>query len=401
MLALLLAGLYSGERLFFVGFVLLCLVVALALFCLVYSGLFFKYLQVLEPQAGVKGENVALTLQVHNDYLLPIAHIKLFYQTIDSQLTGTPVSFSAMLLPRQHSVHSLEIHCRFRGRWDVGLTHVELMDPFGLFRLRLKVKWFLSHKDLSLLVRPRVLPIASLPLRQRNDEGLLESLPRPSADIAMYSDIRKYRAGDPLKRVHWKLTARQRELMVKNYEETALPDLLLYVDTKASGLPRLEQLTLEDTVVECATAFVNYLLNVHMPVSMISYGRERTQLRGTRQEHFNAFYNLLGELPFDGQFPMVDVLFNDLKAITHAGNLVLITWDLHDRLYDLLMVMMSSGIQVTLVYVYLHGEDPTEVSKAAAKGRVGRMVDAMRAAGILVIDLEAGQNVAERIRLLQ
>ena len=401
MLALLVAGKYSGERLFFVGFILLCFIVLIALLSLAYGGLAFKYLQRLSPQSGVKGQDVSLTMAVHNDFWFPIPHIRLHYQTIDSQLNGSPESFTAVLLPRGHGEQTLSIHCRYRGRWDVGLTHVELEDFFGLFRLRMKVGRFLGHRPVKLLVRPRVLHIDRLPLLQRNDEGPVESLPRRSDEMAMYSDIRKYRTGDPVKRIHWKLTARHRDLMVKNYEETSLPDLLLYVDTMAHGLPRAQQLTLEDTVVECATAVVRYLLDARLPVSMVAYGKARVQLRGAQPEHFAALYNLLGELPFDGQFPMSDVLMNDLKAITRAGNLVLIIWDLGDTLFDLLMVMNTSGISITLILVYKPAQAETDVFEATARGRLERMVAAMRNAGILVIDLNAGENIAERIRLLQ
>ena len=74
-------------------------------------------------------------MAVHNDFWFPIPHIRLHYQTIDSQLNDSPESFTAVLLPRGHGEQTLSIHCRYRGRWDVGLTHVELEDFFGLFRV--------------------------------------------------------------------------------------------------------------------------------------------------------------------------------------------------------------------------------------------------------------------------
>jgi hypothetical protein len=204
-------------------------------------------------------------------------------------------------------------------------------------------------------------------MRRKKDEGPMETLPRRTEDIAMLADIRKYAQGDQLKKVHWKLTARHGEIMVKNYEESSLPDMLLYVDTSSHDLEQTDKLNLEDTLVECATAVVHYLLEHHLPVSLISYGKTRIQLKGSRPEHFQSFYSLLSDIPFDGKFAAEDVLSNDLKMVTYSGNLFLITWQLTDKLYDLLMLMNTGGLSITVIYVAA----PVTPSKAEIKDAIG------------------------------
>ena len=402
MAALLIAGLYSGEQLFFIGFIMMAMTVLLSVISVIYTGVTFKYLQTLNPAVGVKGDTLEYTMEVHNDLFFPSPYIKLYYDSIDSLLSGNSASTTISLMPRSSAALTESIFCRYRGRWPVGIRKAEICDFFGLIRLKLDVTKFLSHKPITLLVRPRVLYLGSLPLRRKHDEGLMEAAPRRSDDVAMLSDIRKYRVGDQMKRIHWKLTARQREVMVKNYEETSLPDLLLYVDTHSMALGQTDRLNLEDTLVESATAVVHYLLERGMPTSLIFYGERREQLRGSRPEHFQSFYSVLSEMPFNGKFAAEDVLMNDLKLVTHSGNLFLITWSLTEKLFDLLMLMNSSSLNITMVYVY--EPEPAgapDVKRAVAQGKIKRMISEMRNAGIIIIDLKPGENFAERVSVLK
>lgn len=402
MIVLLVSGWYSGEQLFFVGFFIMLAMLALSAASVFYTGVTFKYLQTLSPAVGIKGDMLEYRLEVHNDLYFPVAYIKLYYDSIDSLLNGSQATATLSLTPRSHSERMESIHCRYRGRWPVGVKKAEIRDIFGLVTIRLDMNRFLSHKPISLLVRPRVLHLSHLPMRRKNDEGPMETAPRHSDDVAMLADIRKYHPGDQMKRIHWKLTARQREIMVKNYEETSLPDLLLYMDTKLKPMGQVDRLNLEDTLVESATAVVHHLLQNYMPTSLIFYSDKRMHLHGSRPEHFQSFYSVLSEMPFDGKWAAEDVLMNDLKLVTHAGNLFLITSTISDKLFDLLMLMSSSGMNITMVFVHEH-EEPGDmaVKRAVELGRMRRMVSEMRDAGVVVIDMKPGDNLAERVSVLK
>jgi uncharacterized protein (DUF58 family) len=397
MLLLLICGLYSGERIFFLGFFILCCMLLLSLVSLLYSGSKFKYLQTMSPQHGVKGDTLQYRLEVHNDGMIPIPYLGVTYDSIESILAGVPADTAISLLPHRKGECAEDIYCRFRGRWPVGFKKVEIRDFFDLFSFTMDAEKFLSHKPISLLVRPRVLSLDHLPMRRKHDDGPMETAPRNTDDTALLSDVRRFREGDSMKRIHWKLTARQREIMVKNYEENSMPDLLLYMDARASGLSLLDRVSLEDTLVECATAVVHYLLGHFLPASFIFYADKRVQLRGSRPEHFQSFYSVLSEMHFDGIYPAEDILMNDMQLITQSSNLFLIAFAISDKLFDLLMLMNSSGINITVVIVYAPG---SEVEGSGETGGIRHKVSEMRNAGVVIIDLHPGESIAERVDML-
>ncbi len=107
-----------------------------------------------------------------------------------------------------------------RGRHRVGPTLVDVIETFGLARRRLAV----PGRD-ELLVFPEVVGVGggreSRSLgegaRQRRDHSLAGGQDDPIT--------REYRRGDPMRRVHWRATARQGELMVRQEEQHGLPSV--------------------------------------------------------------------------------------------------------------------------------------------------------------------------------
>lgn len=51
----------------------------------------------------------------------------------------------------------------------------------------------------------------------------METLARATEDISNPSDLRTYAPGDPMKKIHWKQSLRKQELLVRRFEEPALP----------------------------------------------------------------------------------------------------------------------------------------------------------------------------------
>jgi uncharacterized protein (DUF58 family) len=121
-----------------------------------------------------------------------------------------------------------EVRGPLRGRYDVGPLRVQLVDPFGLCRMTRRF----ATQD-SLTVVPRVVPLPAVPL-QGDWSGLGESHSRSVASTGEDDVVpRQYRTGDELRRVHWKSTARNGELMVRQEEQPWRTRATVLLDTRA------------------------------------------------------------------------------------------------------------------------------------------------------------------------
>jgi uncharacterized protein (DUF58 family) len=119
-----------------------------------------------------------------------------------------------------------------RGIHEVGPLAVEEHDPFRLMGLR-----HVAGSTSRLVVTPRLADLAAEPGGQLSSEGESERVQRRSDGGEDDLGTREYRAGDPMRRVHWRATARHGELMVRQEEQRSSPRSLVLLDTRAAGFP--------------------------------------------------------------------------------------------------------------------------------------------------------------------
>ncbi|GAB2513434.1 DUF58 domain-containing protein [Paramicrobacterium agarici] len=123
-----------------------------------------------------------------------------------------------------------------RGWYDVGPFQVTVSDPLGACESSRPV-----GETSRMLVLPRVSPLAPSDLLASAGEGRRRDRTRPTAPRADELIARDYRPGDPLRRVHWRATARHGQLMVRQEEPQADPEALLLLDV-APGQTRIDAL---------------------------------------------------------------------------------------------------------------------------------------------------------------
>ena len=101
------------------------------------------------------------------------------------------------------------------------------------------------------IVLPRFFPVEQLHFARQDDGRALPN--RASEDITSPEDVRAYREGDSMKRIHWKLSLRKRELLVRRFEVPAPPDTLILMDcSDPVGAGQVEdgEMKLRDTPCE-------------------------------------------------------------------------------------------------------------------------------------------------------
>jgi uncharacterized protein (DUF58 family) len=100
--------------------------------------------------------------------------------------------------------------------------------PFGVAERRRRLA-----VDATTLVLPRVVPIGGVPFVDavNTTEPAIHTSPRPGRGPE-YLSVREYRPGDSLRHVHWPLTARHGQVMVREFEEEQTRRLAVVVDTE-------------------------------------------------------------------------------------------------------------------------------------------------------------------------
>lgn len=121
-----------------------------------------------------------------------------------------------------------------RGVLPIERVLVEAGDPLGLFRRRL-----VAGPAAGALVLPRFTSLGAV-ARPREFEAAL-AVPRAGSGNEILG-VREYQRGDPLRRIHWRLSARRGELVVREFEPPGVRVLTVLLDSAPASRAAADQI---------------------------------------------------------------------------------------------------------------------------------------------------------------
>ncbi len=229
------------------------------------------------------------------------------------------------------------------GQWPVGAGRVILQDFFGLIRMRIKLKTPLPE----VLVLPRAFEVLPLDFAKLDDGRALPG--RSGEDITSPEDTRAYRLGDPFKRIHWKLSIRSRELVVRRFEIPEPPDTLILLDCTAplGGEEKPDgKARLIDTLAETALSVAAMQMSDGQPVRLPLYGQRQSEFHADRQGALTLLKEELAYQTFDGGVAFDRVLGLELRRMRRTGATIVITTRLDAAVAEGVKNIRASGPNV-------------------------------------------------------
>jgi uncharacterized protein (DUF58 family) len=183
-------------------------------------------------------------------------------------------------------------------------------------------------------------------------------------DYADITDVRPYEPSDPLKKVHWKLTAKRGEWIVKNFQSSALNSMALLIDADKRPLPHEECVKLEDQIMEYTVSLMRYCLRSMMPLEIL-FGRFIRE-SGRHIGDFESLYSITAKLTFEKQqsaSPLLAALDIYLNESSRNVNAVLLTSVLDKPLFEGVLSAVRFGHFIAVIYFV--PEDERYINKAS------------------------------------
>ena len=216
------------------------------------------------------------TITLYNNSCFACRKVSVFF-TIHNSLTDETSLHHVILSAPSHGSASVSFtfsssHC---GALEFSITKTQLFDWFGLFPV---------HADIaaktSLLILPETFPaeiLITVPYSEMDDADDENQL-RGSDDPSEITSFRDYQAGDPVKQIHWKLSAKRDMPILKEISRPVSQTLLMFWK-KTPDIP-------PEAVDALAEAFSSAALSLsyqHIPFTIGWHDAEG--------EHFNSVTN--------------------------------------------------------------------------------------------------------------
>ncbi len=174
------------------------------------------------------GQPARIDLELHNGSRRPTPVLRVTDHVSGS--SGAQVSL-ASIKGKSQSVVAYQLPTRSRGLLEVGPLDISFGDPLALMRSTVR-----ASAATQLLVHAPVLPFDSLKgLVGQEQIGDLNQDRRLRSGGDEFYALRPYVVGDELRRVNWRATARNDELMVRTDERPRTGRTTVVLDRRASA----------------------------------------------------------------------------------------------------------------------------------------------------------------------
>lgn len=299
----LVAGLYTGMRLWFI-LLLAQILLVLFIFALNQWTLrTFAYTQSLDVAEAVKGSETALHLSIRNEKPFPLSMMKVDVE-MAAPSENTQVSFS--LLPFTGKEFDFKVAMPYRGVYPIGITTMRITDIFGLLPMGFDMRKLKYYRQPELTVYPRAETPDSLYADMADEKLFGERYLHASESGSSISGARAYRPGDPLKQIHWKKSAQHGELFVKQYEQPARENVAVFIDNCAHGEAGEAALAAADTVCEAAACITLHCLARNRSALLRALGDTKGVRQGEEAPDMADFEKVrrwLALIPFEDKAP--------------------------------------------------------------------------------------------------
>ena len=287
-----------------------------------------------------RGEYARITVHIVNRCPLPLCPARI---TVDA--AGTQLLRKMALKPMKESTLHVDVVANHVGAFICRAARVEVRDLFGLFSA--SVTPDNSHLLLSL---PKPFDVEEI-LFAPGDTGKT-ALKRTQEDYTSPEDVRTYIPGDAIKRIHWKLSSRKGELLVRRYETPAPPDTLILTDqSKPIAEDEETSLNLRDALCETAVAAADMQLKDQSPVRAPFYGQNANEFSSDNALSLPLLQEMLALQPFDTHQDFARTLHMELRRMGRTGAAILITTHLDARIVDAIAQMRRMGPTVRVYLV--------------------------------------------------
>lgn len=316
------------------------------------------------------GENVTLDLSITNNKFLPLPwlHIE---EEIPEEVTflkgknyisdSSPkpmrsvLSFFLSIGWYHRLTRRFPLKCMKRGLFYFGPATINSGDPFSFYRSNITTE----NQD-QLLVYPCILTMEELGLPSQHPFGDLRLRRHLFEDPVQVMTTRDYVSGDPLKRIHWKSSARLQQLQTRVFEHTTTSDMSLFLDTRTVTDKYYWGVKIQDlleTAVITAASIANYGIKEDYKVGFYaneSYWDSHRLMKLPPSNHPNQLEEILGALANIKGVPRLTIeklLITEARNLSWATTLVLITSVLTDDITASLKTLKRAGRRVVLILI--------------------------------------------------
>ncbi|MCL2873745.1 MAG: DUF58 domain-containing protein [Defluviitaleaceae bacterium] len=296
--------------------------------------------------AITKGDDSDIIVMLENHSFLPVHELELVFAEADIGVLIPNIIFIKKISSRSIEEKVVSYSCKYRGQFHIGVDHIKIFDVLKLFTFKKKIE-----SDDFVLVYPKTFPVLSFPVKV--ELTMREDAKKASImdDYYTIADIRKFTPSDSLKKVHWKLSAKRCELLVKRHQASGNNAVVMVLDMSKLPVKDSEKRTMyEDGIMGRVLSVIRHITDRQMHADLIYASDSINIFNCAGIRDFHALRPILAKAEFDSHIPPENILRKIIKNKDEIGNIVFFTPNLTEIVCQNLIEAKKLGHNVILVY---------------------------------------------------
>lgn len=256
------------------AFVLLIIMIALPVVMFIISFITSRMMSVdfhLLEDSAEKNENFPVQLCINNRSPFPVgkaeAHIE-YYNVFNNQINVFELFLPVQAMNSQSVTFKLS--SRYCGIIKIRCVDISIYDPLRIFRFKVGKN---LYAEIPVLPECREIAGEVHYSDRVSEESNVFSEHKPGDDPSEVFDLRGYTPGDKLNRIHWKLSSKKDEFIVKDYSLPVDIPAVLFLDLKCYE-DNNYTLPIFDTLAETLISISQFMLENERLHTIVFYNSD-------------------------------------------------------------------------------------------------------------------------------
>ncbi|MCF6464935.1 DUF58 domain-containing protein [Clostridium sp. Cult2] len=152
-----------------------------------------------------------------------------------------------------------------------------------------------------------------------------------------------------MKSIHWKLSAKSDNLIVKDYENRGDTHVTVFIDNYHKLFEKDVERRLEDKAADIGLSIVNYYINQNIPVNFQTQEDENIiNIQGQQKFHIKPFLSTFAKFKGNGAMDFNSFLKTRIDALGKDATVIIITPNLDKSMGTLGILLKTQELQILM-----------------------------------------------------
>lgn len=324
-----------------------------------------RYLNIdilFERNVYSSGENGKFTVVLNNRGLIPIPYLIVAnsaLKKLSSRYNGDAVYIGSSTSKKLR----YEVRFRNRGIYNFGDTEAKFKDTAAI----LESRGVYTTKAL-VQVYPKIVPVDSSLFKGINLFNNYKLSPSGIDDPYTIRDNRKYREGDSLKRINWKVSAKYNDLYIRNHEIVIGEEFNIFLDMNIANYRYDAAGVTEEQLVDTCASIVHYLTKKKIISKLFINASNPRAFDIKERRDFEQLMDYFVATRSDSTVPFAHFLKINKASDPSMNNIAFITARVDKNVLEYAMKLKERKKNLFIFYNQVEEEDGINIVKLRKLG---------------------------------